>query len=190
MKRMTTSTLRQARRRGISMIETLVLVTCMGVVLGLAATTIQLMLRLYSDGQARLSSSLVLERLARQLRADAHLSATAELEATQGKPAGEHTVLKLSPELNREVIYKVLEKSIDRDEAMAGKRVRHESFALERGRRARFERGEEAGRQAVSLVIEPLAGSRAAGSQRALEVLAVVGKHRASPIAKKEGEKP
>ena len=60
------------RRRGITLLETLVLVTCVAIVLGLAAVTIQLMLRLVADSQTRLSSSLMVERLARQLRADVY----------------------------------------------------------------------------------------------------------------------
>ena len=74
-----------APRRGFSMIEILVLVTCVSIVLALAATTIQLMLRLYSDGQARLSSALVLDRLGRQLRADAHESETGPARRKRGQ---------------------------------------------------------------------------------------------------------
>ena len=75
----------------------------------------------------------------------------------------------------------MLDKSVDRDESCAGKRVRHESFVLPRGRQARFELGTEAGRAMVSLLIEPAPGSSPARiAARALEVLAVVGKHRGS----------
>ena len=104
------------RRRGISLLETLILVTCVAIVLGLAAVTIQLMLRLVADSQARLSSSIMFERLARQLRADVHSSETAVLGGAGEKAAAGRTTLKLSPEPGRLVSYKMLEKSVDRDE--------------------------------------------------------------------------
>ena len=108
---------------------------------------------------------------------------------TGAKPVFTRTILKLSPEPGRDVTYKVLAQSIDRDESLAGKRVRHESFVLPRGRQARFELGAEAGRAMVSLLLEPSPSSRAAGSQCSLEVLAVVGKHRSGSKGKKEGPK-
>ena len=177
------------RRRGITMIESLILVTCVAIVLALAAVTIQVMLRLVADSQTRLSSSLMFERLARQLRADVHSSQTAVLEGVQEKAAAVRAALKLTPEPDRLITYMMLEKSVDRDETLAGKRVRHESFALPRGRQARVELGKEAGRATVSLVVEPAPGSSPAGLARALEVLAVVGKHRSGPIEKSEGLK-
>jgi hypothetical protein len=174
-------------RRGIALIEVLVLITCVGVVLGLAAVSIQVMLRLVTDSHGRLSSSLVLERLARQLRADAHASETSQVERAQGKAPAERTILKLTPEPGRLVTYTILEKSVDRDETMAGKKLRHESFVLPRGRQARIELAAEAGRAMVLLVIEPRPGSSPGAGPRALEVLAVVGKHRGRPVEKSGG---
>ncbi len=178
-----------APRRGITMIEVLILVTCVTIVLGMAALTIQAMLRLVTDSHSRLTSSLVLERLARQLRSDAHASQTARLESAGPKAPPDRTILNLSPEPGLLVTYRVLEKSVDRDESLAGKTVRHESFALPRGRQASFELGAEAGHAMVSLLVKPGPGSSLAGSPHSLEVLAVVGKHRSGPIGKSEGTK-
>jgi hypothetical protein len=174
-----------ATRRGISLIETLVVITCVGVVLGMSALTIQILLRVFSDSQARVSSSFVLERLARQLRADAHSSETARLDGDPGNAPAQRASLKLNPEPGREVTYKVVERAVERDETVSGKRMRHESFMLERGRHARFALGAEAGRAMVSLVVEP--GPGIAGSPRPLEVLALLGKHRGSPVLKSGG---
>ena len=176
-----------APRRGITILETLVLVTCIAIVLGLVAVTIGVALRLVADGQSRVSSSLALERLAQQLRDDAHSSATALLEGGAGGPSpAARATLKFAPESGRVVAYKVFDKSVDRDETLAGKRVRHESFVLPRGREARFTIGAEAGREMVSLYLEPGPASGSGGSPRVLEVLAVVGKHRGGPIDKRE----
>jgi heme/copper-type cytochrome/quinol oxidase subunit 2 len=179
-----------APRRGITMIETLMLVTCVAIVLGLAALTIQVMLRLVADSQTRLSSSLMVDRLARQFRADVHLSAIALDGPQGGKAQAPRKAVNLTLEAGHAVTYKMLATSIDRDETVGGKRVRHESFVLPRGREARFELGAEAGRATVSLLIEPGADRSAGGVARALEVLAVVGKHRGAAIEKTEGAKP
>jgi type II secretory pathway pseudopilin PulG len=176
-------------RRGITMIETLILVTCVAIMLGLVAVTIQVMLRLVADSQTRLSASLMLERLARQLRADVHGSETAVLEGAAGKAPAARAGVRLAPEPGRVVTYKMLRNSIDRDETVAGKRARHESFVLPRGRQARFELGAVAGRATVSLFFEPGAESSPGGPGRALEILAVVGKHRGVPVGK-ERPKP
>ncbi len=158
--------------------------------LGLVAVTIRVALRLVADGQSRISSSLALERLAQQLRADAHSSATALLEGgARGPSPAARATLKLAPEPGRVVAYKILDKSVDRDETLAGKRVRHESFVLPRGREARFAIGAEAGREMVSLYLEPGSSSSSGGSPRVLEMVAVVGKHRGGPIEKREAPK-
>jgi heme/copper-type cytochrome/quinol oxidase subunit 2 len=179
-----------ASRRGITMIEALVLVTCAAIVLGLAALTIQVMLRLVADSQSRLSSSIMIERLARQFRADVHSSETALEGSMGGKAPAPRKTLDLELQAGHAVTYKMLETSIDRDETVAGKRLRHESFVLPRGREARFELGAEAGRATVSLLIEPGADRSSGGPERALAVLAVVGKHRAGAIQKTKGAKP
>jgi heme/copper-type cytochrome/quinol oxidase subunit 2 len=177
-------------RRGITMIETLMLVTCVAIVLGLAALTIQVMLRLVADSQTRLSSSIMVDRLARQFRADVHRSETALEDPHEANAQTPRRTLNLTLQAGHAVTYKLLGKSLDRDETLAGKRVRHESFVLPRGREARFELGAEAGRATVSLLIEPGADRSAGGPARPLEVLAVVGKHRGGAIEKAEGAKP
>ena len=129
------------------------------------------MLRLVHRQPGRLSSSLVLERLARQLRDDAHASETARLEGAgrEGTGAANQPQAQ-SCEPGHAITYKVLEKSVDRDETLAGKRVRHESYALPRGRQARFELGAEAGRAMVSLLVEPGPGIKPRRPPMPLEV--------------------
>jgi type II secretory pathway pseudopilin PulG len=173
-------------RRGITMIEALILVTCVGLLLGLAAVTIQVMLRLVAESRSRLSSSLVLERLAETLRADAHDSDTAALEGVPALAPSPPRSLKLIREPGWVVTYKLQANSVDRDETLAGKRLRHESFVLARGQHARFQLGAEAGRATVSILVEPGDKTAPTGPARILELLAVVGKHRGAPVAKVE----
>ena len=147
------------------MIETLILVTCVAIMLGLAAVTIQVMLRLVADSQSRLSSSLMLERLARQLRSRcaSERDRRAGRAPREGSGAGSQCEARARARPLGD-LHRCADKSVDRDETAAGKRVRHESFVLPRGHQARFELGALAGRETVSLWIEPGAESSPVGS--------------------------
>ncbi len=181
---------RLRRRRGFTLIETLVLMTCVGLILGLCAVTIQLLLRLHADSQARLSAAMVFDRLARQLRTDVHASESARLEATTTKPAltGASLALHLRPA--HSITYTASDRVIARDETLLGKRVRHESYSLPRGQSARFELASEAGLALVKLRLteEPKIGHTEPG--KPLEVVAAVGKYRARSLDRPEGKKP
>src|SRR5271166_3213533 len=77
-------------RRGITIIEVLIVVTGVTLMLGLCAISIQLLLRLNADGMSRYGAAVAIERLARQVRADAHASQTAQIpgdDKAGGKPA-------------------------------------------------------------------------------------------------------
>ncbi len=180
---------RTRSRRGITLIEVLILVTCIAVMLGLCAVTIQLMLRLFTDNQARLTSSVMLERLARQLRDDAHASQSARIEPAGATRPDPPASLLFSLRADRAITYKVLDGAIARDETLGGRIVRHESYSLPRGREARFTLGEEGGRPMVALLLTQSPRASKTESPRPLEVLAVVGKHRAGPTAKPEERK-
>jgi hypothetical protein len=178
--------LRRPPRRGITLIEVLILVTCTAVMLGLCAVTIQVMLRLFNDSEARLVSSVTIERLARQLREDAHSSASAAMEAVVAGKPGRRATLALGLEAGHAITYKMLESAIDRDETLGGKRIRHESYSLPRGREARFELGEEGGHTTVALLVTHSPGASHTETARPLEVVAVVGKRR--PVLKPKPE--
>ena len=65
-------TWRRSPRRGITIIEIMVVITGVAATLALCAITIQLLMRLNSDGHARLTAGVSLERLSQQIRQDAH----------------------------------------------------------------------------------------------------------------------
>ena len=108
------------------------MVTGVAMLLGLCAVSIQLLMRLNADGQARYARPSALERLARQLRDDAHASETAQIAGrrqssrTAARPAAvfepDHTS-STSPATDRR----------GPDRVRAGKMVRHEAIALARG---------------------------------------------------------
>jgi hypothetical protein len=163
-------------RRGISIIEVLIVMTCVTIGLGLCAVTIQLLLRLEADGQGRYRSQVSLERLARQLRADAHAAADANVDAAK---SGKAAILKLDIGPKRGVTYEPGNSSVIRVESRDGSIIRREQYSLPAVREIAFDMRAEAGRRFVALVVTRFNKHSGAGSNRPLETVALLGKDRA-----------
>ena len=67
-----------------TLIEMMVVMTGLAVLLGLCAVTIQLLLRVGSDAQARRSAAAALGRLAEQFREDVHACDDVQLRPSAG----------------------------------------------------------------------------------------------------------
>jgi hypothetical protein len=187
MRRMTAITSARSARRGITIIEVLIVVTGVAMLLGLCAVSIQVLMKLNADVQGRYGEGVALERLARQLREDAHASETAQMtvdEKKPGKPAG----LRLLFEPNHVVVYDSGDGGVVRTESRAGKAVRHERYALARGAGVRFELRDEGSRRLVALVMTRPAGKSQTEPPRPLEVVALTGKDRLGPPGKQGGK--
>jgi type II secretory pathway pseudopilin PulG len=177
-------------RRGISLIEFMVVVTAVATMLGLCAVTIQALLRVNADAQARVTAALALERLARQFRSDVHATFGAELASDPKTPSNPAKLL-LKNDSPRVVAYSADPASgtVARDEVQAGKITRHESYALGRSHQARFELFNDALRQWARLVVTQNSASTP-DPPRPIEVLALRGKDRLAHALAKEGGKP
>jgi hypothetical protein len=177
-------------RRGITIIEVLVVLTGVAAMLGLCAVTIQLLLRLNADGQARLSASAALDRLATQFREDVHACDAAELvEKAAGKPDGAAATLRTNRGPQLVITYEARDGRIARVESDSGKASRHESYLLDRGSAVHFERRDDGPRRFVAMVVSRRAGKDQPDPPRSLEVLALEGKDRSQP-SRREGDKP
>jgi hypothetical protein len=174
-------------RRGITIIEVLVVTTGVVLLLGVCAVTIKLLMRLNTAGQERLSAAMAHDRLAHQLRDDVHDCESAQLAdplPAQAKPAR----LQLTFQPDHLITYEVRPESVVRDETLAGKPVRHESYALPRDRVARFEQREQGAHRLVALVVTHVPGKSRTDPPRELEIVALPGKHRALPSRKPGGQ--
>ena len=80
-------------------LATLTVIAIIAVLIGLCAVTIQLLLRVGSDAQARRSAAAGLGRLAEQFREDVHASDDAQLPPATGRVIVERPVLQ--PERER-----------------------------------------------------------------------------------------
>ena len=164
-------------RRGITLIEVLIVVTGVTMMLGLCAVSIQLLMRLNGDGVSRYGTAVALERLARQMRADAHSSESGQLDVdpkADGKPAS----LRLTLNPDHMVTYQSQEGAVVRTESAAGKVVRRESYSLPAGGAARFLLREEGPSRLVALVVTRGPGKSQTEPPRPLEVVAQIGKDR------------
>jgi len=172
------------RRRGITLIEMLVLITAVATALGLCATTIQLLLRLKADAQSRYSANVGLERLARQLRSDAHAAADAHVDAARD---GKAPTLRLEFGPKAGVVYEPRKSAVVRVESQNGSVKRREVYSLAAAREVEFEIRPEAGYRFVALVMRNRHAKHGTGSASSVEALALLGKERALPVAQEGG---
>ncbi|HWE37979.1 MAG TPA: type II secretion system protein [Isosphaeraceae bacterium] len=108
------------RRRGVFLVELLVVISVTAILIFLCATLIQLFLRLQKTERTLLTERAALSRLARDLRRDAHAATHAE--------TNESLVLD-RPDGTR-VEYRAREGALDRVERANGEVRRRESYRL------------------------------------------------------------
>jgi hypothetical protein len=180
-------------RRGITIIEVIVVMTGVAALLGLSVVLLQLLMKLDGEARGQFQGAVALERLAHQFRQDVHGSTAARLE----KPAGANTEdLRLEPGPDRSVEYQPRGEAILRIETQKGKVVRRETYSIPRSTGARFELRDEAGSRFVTLAVPRVVTKGSIDPPRTWEILAQVGKDRASlststkAKAKAKGDKP
>lgn len=160
-------------RRGISLIEVMVVVTSVAILLGLCAVTMQFLFRVESEAQARRGAAAALGRLAEQFREDAHASEDTELRPQSG--------LRLKVDPRTAIDYEIGPGRVTRVEATGGQAARRESFALGRHVSAAFERREDGPRRFLALVVRREPTRSQPDPPHPLEILALVGKDRPAP---------
>jgi type II secretory pathway component PulJ len=187
MRRLSANISTRSSRRGITIIEVMIVVTGVAMLLGLCAVSIQVLMRLNTDVQGRYAAAVALERLARQLRADAHATETA-LVTGDPKKTDKTAALRLVLEPAHEVVYESGDGGVVRTESRAGKRVRHEKYALARGADASFELRDDGLHRLAVFVMTRTAGKSQVEPPRPLEVVALLGKDRVGPPGKQGGK--
>jgi hypothetical protein len=185
---------RHGARRGISLIELLVVMSSVSIVLGLCAVTIQLLFRLNADGHARLSASASFARLATQFREDIHAcDDVAILPAAKGvtKPGDPKAVanLRLTDGAQMVITYEARDGRVARVAPAAGKMSGHESYVVGKGNVVTFEHRDEGSLRFVVMIMSRQVGKGQIEPPRPIEVLALQGKDRPS-ISKPKGDRP
>jgi prepilin-type N-terminal cleavage/methylation domain-containing protein len=163
------------RRRGVTLVELLVVITVGTLMLGMCVGTIHLVLRLDRGGRAQVSDRMARARLAQYFRAD--VRAALRTEPATGR------VQKLTlflPE-ERVVEYRIEPRRVLRVRTEAGTLKNQDAFPLPRKCEAHFELEDRAGKTFAGLVVlnQERAALAALGEFR---VEGVVGKdHRFEP---------
>ncbi len=159
-------------RRGFTLIEMLAVMTCLAIMMGLCAVTIQVLLRTGADAQERRSATAAIGRLSERFREDVHASDEAMVMAS------EDLRLARGPRPRVAIAYEVEGGRVDRIESVDDTESRRESYVLGRGRSAAFEARDDGPRRFLALVVRPDARPEHPEPARTLEVLALVGKDR------------
>lgn len=166
-------------RRGFSLLEVLVALTVGSVVVGVAVGMLPLLLQTEQTGRDRTAEARILARLAEQFCSDV----AAAVRQTPGARPGERQFVLAGDRLTT---YRVAPGKVQRDERVAGKPVRRESYVLPSGWSAAITVRSEAAAAVATLVIADNGEIPAAG--RELHIAAVLGKdHRftKSPVGGK-----
>ena len=176
----------RTRRGGFTLIETMVMMTGVATILGICAVTIQLLLRLNSDGQVRLNAAGALERLASQFRADVHACDVAKVAKTKARDAA--STLQLDTQRTVIVTYEARDGRVNRQESDSGKMIRRESYTLGPGRSVHFERRQDGPRWLAAMVVSHRTGKDRLDASAPMEVLALEGKDLPKPSPGNEGQ--
>ena len=162
-------------RRGISLIEVVVLMTGVAAMLGLTVIMLQLLMKLDADSRARLDTAGVLARLAQQFRGDVHTASAARLLEQRPK-AG---VLRIEPGPDRAIEYQVKgTNKLLRVETLKAKTVRTERYEIARGGSIDLVLKQDGGHQFASLTVDRRASKYQTDPPRLFEILAQVGRNK------------
>ncbi len=162
-------------RRGVTLIEVIVLMTGVAAMLGLTVLMLQLLLKLDGDSRSRLDSAGMLARLAEQFRRDVHGAGAARLVELPSRPAW----LRIEAGPDRAIEYQVKGPSrVIRVESSKGKVVRSESYEIARGGPIELALKQEGRRRFATLTVDRQASRNRTDPPRLYEILALVGRDR------------
>jgi hypothetical protein len=167
----------------------LIVVTSVAAILGVCAVAIQLIFRLSSDSQSRLTAAVAIDRLARQLRADVHGAHAAQLAADPKAPSLP-PALRLSFESGREITYTPRAHSVVRVESPGGKSSRREEYVVGASRNAQFVVRDETPLRWVVLIVSHAPERNRTDPPRPVEVIALLAKDKGLRIQAQEVAKP
>lgn len=135
-------------RRGVSLVELLIVISVSSVIIGVCVTTIHVLLRSERDQARAMRTAVTLSRLTEVLRQDVHATSNAAIVADEGKPAH----LTLGDADGRQIVYTADEHLLQRAETTNGEETHRDTYHFPTGTTSRFERDEATG--LVRLVID------------------------------------
>ncbi|MFO0891440.1 MAG: hypothetical protein U0790_20140 [Isosphaeraceae bacterium] len=179
----TSGRVRPSRARGITIVETIVLMTVVAAMLGLCVLMLQLLLKLDGASRERLDAASALARLSSRFREDVHAARAA---AAIDPPAGPG--LRLEMPGGRTVEYQTPGRSaVIRLESEGGKPVRRERYEIPRSGPITSTLDREGGVQFARLSIPRRETRGGEEPPRIFEIVASLGRNGTPPAG---GGKP
>jgi type II secretory pathway pseudopilin PulG len=163
------------RRRGLSLVEVVVVMTAASVVLGTTATLLYTMMRAERAARHEIQRRAVLGRLADQFRSDAH-AATGCVPLVREAGQNEASLWRFNLPGEAAVVYQNDPEGLARTERAGGSEKRRESFALPAESTARIEVPSGTTPAIVSLWIVPAGQSAAQPPGGPVRIDAVLGR--------------
>lgn len=164
-------------RRGLSLIEMLVVITASAIVIGMVAGMIQMLIRAERAAQDHLVRTATADQLARSFRQHVRAAVQADSEQRDGT-----ATLQLKVGENAEVEFRSRKDAVIRIDREAGQVRRQEKYSLPARSVARFETHDDAGTTTVSLVVIHQPSATEQAPTRELRVEATLGRdHRFVP---------
>lgn len=146
-----------SRRRGYTLIESLATIAMMGTVMTTVAVSMSVMHRASQRIREEAAIETDLQRLAAQLRADAHNALSAKTEGGREEDAAAESML-LALNDKESVRYSVKAERLHREHLQGEKVLHRESYRLPDGCIARWELEESHSVPLISLKIQPKPG--------------------------------
>ena len=158
---------RSPARRGMSLVEVMVLMTAVATMLGICVMVLGLTMRLEADGRASIERAETISRLASRFRSDVHEARTIAMDGR---------VLRLGPSGGKVVEYRPDDARVTRVLVRAGKEDARETYRIPQAAGGRFEVREAEGRSFAALVIDVQPRRDRIDPVRTIEVEALAGK--------------
>ncbi|OJW19192.1 MAG: hypothetical protein BGO49_11885 [Planctomycetales bacterium 71-10] len=168
-------------RRGVTLVEAMVMMTAVAAMLGTVALMLGLTMRLQDESLAAFGRSEALDRLAVRFRQDVHAARSAAIDGR---------TLRLGPEAGRSVEYRVSEAGdLSRVVVAGGKDAAREPFRIPQSVGAKLDIRDVEGRRFAFVAVELQAHAGRIDPARTVEVAAMVGRG-VPPTPKSEGGRP
>ncbi len=129
---------RASLRRGVSLVELLIVISVATVIVGICVTTIHVLLRSERDQSRAIQTAVTISRLSEVFREDVHAASQGELLAVEGQPPR----LMLTGADGRKIVYSASEHVAERVETASGTPVHRDLFHFPSGSAVRLERDE------------------------------------------------
>ena len=160
-------------RRGVSLIEMLVVITTGTIIVGLVVGMLRTLMVAHRASERHLVRSEAVGRLCESFRSDVRSAASAECVEADGAIR-----LELTGDDGRQIVFRAADQAVIRTEQAQGAEVRREKFAMPTNSAIRFETQPDDETRTVKLVITRTPARALGGPAHEFHAVATLGRDR------------